>query len=132
MCILWCILAADVRRYGHLDNFSAFIFENKLKSLKKLVHKSQFPLVQLDRRIRKENKNIVRTGNKSIVSSLHVSLTTMDHVHSRQTVNNSSKQNPRLTSFLLSIADSVFMTETNTPARVRNIVKYEWCYSIVL
>jgi hypothetical protein len=40
-------LAGDVRRFGSLDNFSSFPFENALKSLKKLVRKPALPLQQL-------------------------------------------------------------------------------------
>jgi len=36
-------LVADVRKYGSLDNISAFPFENKLKSMKRIVRKPQFP-----------------------------------------------------------------------------------------
>jgi hypothetical protein len=44
-------LANDVRRFGDLDNFSAFPFENKLKDIKKLVRKPNNPLQQVVRRI---------------------------------------------------------------------------------
>ena len=44
-------LADDVRRFGALDNFSAFPFENELKYIKKLVRKPSFPLQQLSNRL---------------------------------------------------------------------------------
>jgi hypothetical protein len=44
-------LAADVKRYGHLDTFSAFPFENQLQCLKRLVRKGALPLPQVVRRI---------------------------------------------------------------------------------
>jgi hypothetical protein len=44
-------LAADVKKLGCLDDFSAFPFENKLGQLKKLVRKPSQPLQQIVRRI---------------------------------------------------------------------------------
>jgi len=44
-------LAADVKQFGTLDNFSAFPFENFLCSLKKMVRKPKFPLEQVVRRM---------------------------------------------------------------------------------
>jgi len=47
-------LAADVRRFGSLDCFSAFPFENKLKDLKRLVRKPGYPMAQVIRRLSEE------------------------------------------------------------------------------
>ena len=47
-------LAADVKRHGSLDCFSAFPYENKLKELKKLVRKPSCPLPQIIRRLSEE------------------------------------------------------------------------------
>ena len=44
-------LAEDVEKFGALDNFSAFIFENKLKSVKKLIRKPTHVLQQLSNRL---------------------------------------------------------------------------------
>ena len=44
-------LAEDVKRHGSLDSFSAFPFENQLKTLKRLVRKSGNPLEQCIRRL---------------------------------------------------------------------------------
>ena len=44
-------LAADVKRFGPLDSFSAFPFENYLGHLKQFVRKPQFPLQQVVRRL---------------------------------------------------------------------------------
>lgn len=44
-------LAEDVKRHGCLDNFSAFPFENELKTLKGLVRKAGNPLAQCIRRL---------------------------------------------------------------------------------
>lgn len=44
-------LAADVNRLGHLDNFSAFRFENYMQFLKKLIRKKNQPLQQLHNRL---------------------------------------------------------------------------------
>lgn len=37
-------LVDDVRRFGPLDDFSAFKFENYMQTLKKLLRKSEKPL----------------------------------------------------------------------------------------
>jgi len=44
-------LAADSKRFGPLDNFSAFRFENYLGKLKRLVRSSNNPLAQIQRRL---------------------------------------------------------------------------------
>lgn len=44
-------LSEDVKRHGNLDCFSAFPFENQLKSLKRLVRKAGNPLAQCIRRL---------------------------------------------------------------------------------
>jgi hypothetical protein len=44
-------LANDVKNLGCLDDFSAFVFENKLDHLKKLVRKPQQPIQQILRRL---------------------------------------------------------------------------------
>ncbi|KAG1664804.1 hypothetical protein GQR58_019670 [Nymphon striatum] len=44
-------LPDDVRRFGALDNISAFVFENYLGKLKKMVRKPQFVIQQLVNRI---------------------------------------------------------------------------------
>jgi hypothetical protein len=49
-------LAADVKRHGSLDSFSAFPFENELKSLKRLVRKAGNPLAQCVRRLTELHK----------------------------------------------------------------------------
>ena len=48
-------LADDIRRYGSLDSFSAFPFENELKSLKRLVRKASNPLAQCIRRLKEQS-----------------------------------------------------------------------------
>jgi hypothetical protein len=47
-------LAADVKNHGSLDLFSAFPFENKMKALKSLVRKPNYPIAQLVRRLTEE------------------------------------------------------------------------------
>lgn len=44
-------LAADVRKFGCFDNFSAFPFENYMRKIKKFVHKAELPLQQVVRRL---------------------------------------------------------------------------------
>jgi hypothetical protein len=49
LCLLH--VANDVKNLGCLEDFSAFVFENKLGQLKKLVRKPQQPLHQIIRRL---------------------------------------------------------------------------------
>ena len=50
-------LVQDVKKFGPLDNFSAFKYENFLQTLKKLLRKHDKPLQQICRRyIEYENK----------------------------------------------------------------------------
>lgn len=46
-----CHLSSDVVKYGPLDDFSAFCFENYLGKLKKLIKKPNQPLQQVFRRL---------------------------------------------------------------------------------
>lgn len=48
-------LANDAKKYGVLDNFSAFPFENYLQHVKKIVQTGPAPLVQLYNRIKEEH-----------------------------------------------------------------------------
>jgi len=56
-------LTNDVKNLGCLEDFSAFIFENKLGHLKKLVHKPQQPLQQIMRRLHEESLHAARENN---------------------------------------------------------------------
>ena len=61
-------LADDVKNFGPLDNFSAFPFENKLGTLKKLVRKPSFILKQVERRLeeRRNSKKTLLPVNKKL------------------------------------------------------------------
>ena len=58
VCNVHCLihLATDVKRFGCLDVFSAFPFENHLKMLKHLVRRAAFPLPQIIRRIEEKQR----------------------------------------------------------------------------
>lgn len=43
-------ISYDVRKYGSLDEFSAFRFENDMSNIKKMLRKNEKPLQQLSRR----------------------------------------------------------------------------------
>jgi hypothetical protein len=49
-------LADDARVFGALDNLAAFPYENKLKSIKRLVRKPSFVLQQISRRLREKQR----------------------------------------------------------------------------
>ncbi|KYM97711.1 hypothetical protein ALC62_11613 [Cyphomyrmex costatus] len=54
----------DVVRFGALDQFSAFRFENYLQSVKKLIRKPEKPLQQIIRRKYELNNNIQLDNNQ--------------------------------------------------------------------
>lgn len=58
-------LSADVLKYGPLDKFSVFAFENYLQRIKKMVRKGYNPLAQIFNRI-SENSNIMPLKNPDI------------------------------------------------------------------
>jgi hypothetical protein len=61
-------IANDVRRYGPLDNFSAFKFESYLSPMKNLIHGSQKPLEQVFNKLmiyKDAQKNIVKPKKKN-------------------------------------------------------------------
>jgi len=61
-------LCSDVKKYGALDSFSAFRFENYLFSIKKLLRKAEKPLEQLVRRyyeIESVESNFVKTSRSN-------------------------------------------------------------------
>lgn len=60
-----CHISDDVSRYGILDNFSAFPFENCLGKLKKLVKSPNKPLQQLCRRVIERNYLLCNVDKKS-------------------------------------------------------------------
>ena len=68
-------LPADVQRFGPLDAFSAFPFENQLKNLKRLVKKTSQPLPQIIRRVTERRhfslRSTVRPKRNLMVSVEH-------------------------------------------------------------
>lgn len=62
-------LVQDAKKFGKLDNFSAFKYENYLQTFKKLLKKSEKPLQQIIRRyFEYEKNNIEKSGNHDITS----------------------------------------------------------------
>lgn len=67
-------LSKDVERYGPLDSFSAFEFENYMQFLKKIIRKHDKPLQQLYRRISEgicpsKKQSVVHNNPKLLVRS---------------------------------------------------------------
>lgn len=56
-----CHLSSDAEKYGPLDTFSAFCFENYLGQLKKLIRKPNQPLQQVYRRLKEEQNKFVNS-----------------------------------------------------------------------
>ena len=70
-------LATDVLRFGHLDSFSAFPFENYLHQIKNLLRKHDKPLPQIIRRINEMQMNempvaISHMSPATVLSSKHI------------------------------------------------------------
>lgn len=64
-----CHICDDVRLFGTLDEYSAFPFENHLKSLKKLVRSPNKPLQQIVRRLKEmESLKLYSFSSKITVS----------------------------------------------------------------
>ena len=59
-------IVADVRRFGPLDNFSAFRFENFIEKIKRLVRKGNQPLVQIGKRIEEMKPYQIQSGEDNI------------------------------------------------------------------
>lgn len=69
-----CHLASDCDRYGALDTFSAFPFENFYGKLKKMLHGPQRPIVQIYRRVNERLTNLQlekSDNNKFCLKHLH-------------------------------------------------------------
>uniref|UniRef100_A0ABD2XN02 Transposase domain-containing protein n=1 Tax=Trichogramma kaykai TaxID=54128 RepID=A0ABD2XN02_9HYME len=65
-------IAKDVIKYGALESFSAFPFENYLSSIKKLIRKGEKPLQQIARRLSEyENSKFSKKNVHVRVSSTH-------------------------------------------------------------
>lgn len=56
-------LAGDVKSFGNLDNFSAFVFEDYLQHLKRLLRGTYLPLQQLQNRLAEMNSAALK-GSK--------------------------------------------------------------------
>ncbi|XP_039308985.1 uncharacterized protein LOC120356847 isoform X2 [Solenopsis invicta] len=59
-------LSEDALKYGSLDNFSAFPYENYMQTIKKMLRKAEKPLQQLYNRISEINTELKITDNESI------------------------------------------------------------------
>lgn len=123
-------LTMDVRTYGSLDAFSAFPFENKLKSLKKMVRKPQNPLHQIVRRL-------TESSGGSQTTKLAAPTLKQPHSHgplSAQLTSESTHQYSRLLcdsfSFSLHRANNCLLSPSFEPYLLCNIVQTD-CGNIV-
>ena len=116
-------LASDVARFGCLDNFSAFPFENKLQMIKSLVRKPQNSLAQLIRRLGERCKlkkhNIVPETNEFVASRPHTSGVCPPNLLVAQQYKQAKSKNMFLS---LSDSDNTFLSENGIPAKVLNIL----------
>jgi len=123
-------LADDVQKYGALDEFSAFRFENHMSSIKKMLRKSERPLQQLAKRY-SEQENIVKLNNikpigQSGLKKLHTSGPLSNSISTNKT---SVFQYKQYTSSKLSILcdgtkNCFCLLNDNVVVFVQNIVKF--------
>lgn len=66
-------LASDAQKFGCLENFSSFCFENKLKEIKKLVRKAHLPLQQIALRLAEREHASFRLVKKHVEGSYNFS-----------------------------------------------------------
>ena len=70
-------LAEDVMRFGPLDRYSSFPFENNMKSVKAMLRKHECILAQIVRRIIEEEKNSIKkrtmSSGKTVLKQKHAS-----------------------------------------------------------
>jgi hypothetical protein len=61
-------ICSDIKRFGNLNNFNAFPYENYLQTIKAFVHAAQKPLEQIKRRIiERRNCNTIRNTISEVV-----------------------------------------------------------------
>jgi len=117
-----CHLADDVRRFGTLDKISAFCFESKLGSIKRLLRKPYQSLIQVVNRLL-EQKSLVTDGYFSIVNFPKL---LKQHTNGPLLTEESCTQYKeiRLEKFTLKLnkGDNVFLID-NKIAIVKNIIK---------
>lgn len=70
-------LADDVMRFGALDRYSSFIFENNMKTVKAMVRKHECVLAQIVRRMYEQETNLIHSKKietgKTVLKSKHTS-----------------------------------------------------------
>lgn len=64
-------LCADVRKFGSLDSFSAFRFENYMMTIKRMIRKREKPLQQIARRYSEQEKAEMEKSETSTASPLN-------------------------------------------------------------
>lgn len=70
-------LADDVIRFGALDRYSSFTFENNMKTVKAMVRKHECVLAQIVRRINEQETNLIHSNQmvtgKTLLNFKHTS-----------------------------------------------------------
>lgn len=118
-----CHLAEECEQHGHLENFSAFVFENKLQSIKMSFHSSYKPLQQAAYRdLEKGPQDVILTNEENqIVLSMPrnrpINEVIVGSQYKRITVNNVIFQSNN--------KDSYFKTVESKIAILQNIVQRE-------
>ena len=130
-------LCDDVRHYGCLENFSAFPFENKLKSIKQLVRKPSCLLQQVIRRLSEQQIHVLRNRVHKISDS-NVLKCAAYQEHSKWSVpegHRDAKQyrQASINSLHVSIkkSDSCILTSDNKLCIITNILQSRSQLSIV-
>jgi hypothetical protein len=118
-------LAGDVARFGPLDEFSCFPFENQLRHLKQLVKKPQHVLQQIHRRLTERHFSLQSTTSVPSVGIKHNSVHNRgplcSSVHGEQ-VTQYSKLTTDSFQFTLQEGNNCFSTQHGNIYKLRNIV----------
>jgi|688.fasta_scaffold496927_2 hypothetical protein len=82
-------LPDDVMRFGPLDKFSSFLFENYLQQLKRRIRRSSNPLAQLVKRLSESSKTqnycgLITTPNSVILKQEHKNGPTIPFENTRE------------------------------------------------
>jgi len=115
-------LVSDVKNLGCLDDFSAFVFENKLGYLKKLVHKPQHPLQQILRRLHEEASLDLHESSCALEPILMYEHHNGPRLDFSGAVQYKRVQTDRFT-LSLTVGNNCVLVDGCFPAIVRNILK---------
>lgn len=116
-------LAEDCKKFGVLDNFSAFPFENALKDIKKLVRKPDKILQQLVGRLaEKRIRNNTTASGKTFQLKKEHEAGPVPNIETCKNVRQYGQLHTSKCFISCTLGDNCFMTRERKPCLVRNII----------